>query len=154
MPFDTERRKARNARWLAKPGNAEKKAEYQRRYREANRERQRAASRKSYYSDVELSRKRALEYAVKKAYGICLSEREQLLAEQGNVCTITGRAIRFAGTGFGNAAVDHCHASGRIRGIIAQDINLALGKFQDNPEWLRKAADYIEKHRARQQTAA
>ncbi len=41
--------------------------------------------------------------------------------------------------------IDHCHTSRRFRGLLCSDCNLGLGKFKDNPEFLRRAVDYIGK---------
>jgi hypothetical protein len=41
--------------------------------------------------------------------------------------------------------VDHCHTSGRIRGFLCHDCNLAIGKAKDDPNLLRKMAEYLEK---------
>jgi len=43
---------------------------------------------------------------------------------------------------------DRCHASGAIREWICRRCNAGLGFFRDRPESLRRAADYLEKHRA------
>ncbi len=43
-------------------------------------------------------------------------------------------------------SVDHCHSSNKIRGIICNQCNLALGMFKDNSARFRKAADYIDYH--------
>ena len=55
--------------------------------------------------------------------------------EQGGVCAISGLL---------DLAVDHDHFTGTNRGLLNRKINSAIGLFQENPEWLRKAADYIE----------
>lgn len=39
--------------------------------------------------------------------------------------------------------VDHCHETGRIRGLLCADCNVGLGRFKDSPEALRRAARYI-----------
>jgi hypothetical protein len=67
---------------------------------------------------------------------------EAMLANQGNGCAICGRAPE--GSYPGMLHVDHCHETGRIRGLLCQVCNLSLGKFQHNPALLRLAADYLE----------
>lgn len=42
---------------------------------------------------------------------------------------------------------DHCHKTGKVRGITCRQCNMGLGSFKDSPEIMRSAADYIEKHR-------
>ncbi len=43
-------------------------------------------------------------------------------------------------------AVDHCHATGEIRGLLCSQCNLALGVVSDNAEILRRMLDYLHKH--------
>jgi hypothetical protein len=43
-------------------------------------------------------------------------------------------------------AVDHCHLTLDIRGLLCWRCNLGLGYFADSPEKLRSAANYIEQH--------
>lgn len=40
-------------------------------------------------------------------------------------------------------AVDHDHATGRVRGLLCDDCNLAIGRLQDSPKILRRALDYL-----------
>ena len=39
--------------------------------------------------------------------------------------------------------VDHCHESGKVRGLLCHGCNVALGSFRDNPDLLTKAIEYI-----------
>jgi hypothetical protein len=44
------------------------------------------------------------------------------------------------------ANVDHCHETGKRRGLLCSGCNTAIGKLKDDPEVLRRAADYIESY--------
>ena len=45
-----------------------------------------------------------------------------------------------------NLVADHDHKTGKFRAILCQLHNTGLGHFDDNPQMLREAADYLEKH--------
>jgi hypothetical protein len=39
---------------------------------------------------------------------------------------------------------DHCHATGRKRGLLCDACNTSIGRMKDDPASLRRAAEYIE----------
>jgi hypothetical protein len=45
------------------------------------------------------------------------------------------------------AHVDHCHTTGKVRGLLCSKCNKGLGHFFDNSVTLRLAAEYIERHK-------
>lgn len=85
---------------------------------------------------------------IKKLYGITVEEYDELLKKQGKVCAICGddEPLVHGRTGKQfRLAVDHCHTTGRVRGLLCQKCNRAIGLLRDNIDLLRKAADYLER---------
>ncbi|WP_457457244.1 endonuclease VII domain-containing protein [Streptomyces sp. TE5632] len=73
---------------------------------------------------------------LKRKYGITEAERDELIASQGGACCICLSAPA--------AHVDHCHKTGRVRGVLCFSCNAALGQFKDRPDAIRRAAAYVE----------
>ncbi|MFD5951070.1 endonuclease VII domain-containing protein [Streptomyces collinus] len=73
---------------------------------------------------------------LKRQYGITEAERDGLIASQGGVCCICLSAVP--------EHVDHCHKTGRVRGVLCFSCNAALGQFKDRPDAIRRAAAYVE----------
>lgn len=79
---------------------------------------------------------------LKKHYGITAEQFDAMLAAQGGQCAICSEPPTDA-RGF-RPHVDHCHASGKIRGILCGRCNKALGQFKDDASLLRRAIAYLE----------
>ena len=80
-------------------------------------------------------------YRVKKSYGLTEQQVEKMLELQENKCAICKDELNRTH----HAQIDHCHASGKVRGMLCINCNWLLGKSRDNPELLREAAQYLEK---------
>jgi hypothetical protein len=83
---------------------------------------------------------------LKHKYGVGLKWYEEQFKKQNYSCAICeSKTNKTTGDReFWNFSVDHCHDSGKVRGILCNNCNRALGLFQDNPELLKKAANYVE----------
>jgi hypothetical protein len=88
---------------------------------------------------AEQSRERRLRYS----FNITSEEYEKVLMAQGGVCAITKERFRADGEPL-VLAVDHDHQSGLLRGILSMKVNQGLAFFDDNPAYLRNAAEYLE----------
>lgn len=79
-------------------------------------------------------------------YGLTIEEYEQIAEAQGHRCAICGeRETTLRNGKLQRLAVDHCHTIGRVRGLLCNTCNRAIGLFRDNVETLRKAIDYLER---------
>lgn len=66
--------------------------------------------------------------------------------EQNGCCAICGLVLQLQSSrgAMNRACADHCHTSGKFRGLLCQGCNAGLGWFKDSPTALRKAAEYLE----------
>jgi hypothetical protein len=81
------------------------------------------------------------EYNRRYLYGLTTEQFDQMLASQDGKCAIC-RTDKWPGYG---PHVDHCHETGRVRGILCGPCNHGLGILRDDPARLRAAADYLER---------
>lgn len=81
-------------------------------------------------------------------YGITEQEYEEMKQHQDYKCYLCGSDGFVIGNNNHSEklAVDHDHETGEVRKLLCHNCNRALGLMQDNPNLLRKAADYIEYH--------
>lgn len=77
---------------------------------------------------------------LKRYYGITLAQYNLLLRRQLNRCYICRKE---AGRFRSSLAVDHCHATGTVRGLLCPWCNRGLRYYFDNPEYLRRAAKHV-----------
>lgn len=73
-------------------------------------------------------------------FKITVEDWDSLFQSQGKKCAICGTKEK-TGNGF---CTDHCHKSGKIRGILCTCCNTVLGHARDNPEILIKAVWYLQ----------
>jgi hypothetical protein len=86
--------------------------------------------------------------AFKRRYGITLAGYNALLEKQGGVCAICHQPQRETHKN-GKAymlAVDHDHSTGKVRGLLCNKCNQALGALSDSVTLLQRAIDYLTQH--------
>ncbi len=79
---------------------------------------------------------------LKNKYGITQAIYDEMLAAQQGRCAIC-RKDKPGGT-WNVFCVDHCHATGKIRGLLCTSCNVLLSSVGDNIDGLRRFVNYLQ----------
>ena len=82
---------------------------------------------------------------LKEKYGISIIQYNNMLHEQNYVCAICHKPS-VSGK---KLAVDHCHDTGLIRGLLCFNCNIGIGHFKNDTILLETAIDYINKDKVK-----
>jgi len=80
--------------------------------------------------------------AIKAKYGVTAEDYDEIIALQGGGCAICGVSASRK-----RLAVDHCHTTGKVRGVVCAKCNTGLGLFGDSPKRMLEAAKYLLKYK-------
>lgn len=89
------------------------------------------------------------DQSLHKQYKIRVKDYNEILERQDGVCAICKgdeKSIAHTSNKIRRLTVDHCHTTGKIRGILCSRCNRGLGFFQDNLTHLKSAIKYLEAH--------
>lgn len=82
---------------------------------------------------------------IRRTLGVTPEQYNAMLAAQHGACAICGatepggKRARFS--------IDHCHTTGKIRGLLCTTCNAGLGYFKDDTSRLQSAVAYLEGHK-------
>lgn len=79
---------------------------------------------------------------LRRKYGLSEEQFEHLFNLQGRCCAICNAAS--PGTKHGSWAVDHCHDTNIVRGLLCHRCNLMLGHARDDTGFLASAISYLQ----------
>lgn len=74
--------------------------------------------------------------ALRRQYGITYEQYEDMVEEQKGKCLICKEIKALH--------VDHCHKTGKVRGLLCISCNGGLGMFKDNTKSLQSAIEYLQ----------
>lgn len=77
---------------------------------------------------------------IKSKYGLTRDDYNRILVSQGGLCRLCSQEMKYP-------HIDHCHITGKVRGILCSKCNTGLGKFNDSEELLGKAIEYLREAR-------
>lgn len=81
---------------------------------------------------------------IEATYGLTKEDYDFLLQTQKYECMGCGE--RHVDKPKQRLFVDHCHTSGKVRGLLCNNCNSALGLAKDKVEILKNLIKYLEKH--------
>lgn len=111
----------------------EKTLKYHKEWRDKNKDKV-----KVYYSrKPKQSSSYNKSFKLKFRYGMSLVDLEKMMLAQKNLCKICGKEKEMV--------IDHCHKTGRVRGLLCRLCNIGLGSLNDDIEILENAIKYLKK---------
>ena len=121
--------------------NRERNKAYARDYHNKNREAVKEKMRARYVANKDSRRDKALD----KKLGKGASAFYKAEKAKSDKCRICG--INESEAPKGRLAIDHCHETGKLRGLLCDKCNTAIGLFQDNVSNLTAAIEYLRNNR-------
>lgn len=83
---------------------------------------------------------RQRDYKYRINYGISIQDYNKIFEEQNGCCAI---CLKHQMEFNKNLHVDHDHNTGKIRGLLCHNCNLAIGRLQDDPVIIARALEYV-----------
>jgi hypothetical protein len=74
-----------------------------------------------------------------RLYGLTQDRFHEILRDQGSACPICTDALAE----LSKIHVDHCHDTGRVRGLLCGRCNQAIGLLREDPDTMRRAIAYV-----------
>jgi hypothetical protein len=87
------------------------------------------------WSQAQLSKRRRYE---RRVYGVTKDVWYEMFGSECAICAVDVLTLPV-----NQRCFDHCHTSGRVRGILCHRCNSAMGKFEDDPALLERAAQFL-----------
>lgn len=138
-----ERRKKTNKLWLDNNKNKVLKvrADWRRRNPDKVRRMLDEWRRKNPEKDRAINRR----YKLKNEYGLTEAEVRDMAESQGWKCDICGdKLVEKEGRAY--YTIDHCHRTGKNRGLLCHKCNRGIGFLNDDITIVEKAVQYLRKH--------
>ncbi len=104
------------------------------------------------YQSLPSFKKQKRHHQLRRKFAITSEEYDNLFESQNGVCAICflpETALSKWGGGGRLLSVDHCHSSGKNRGLLCARCNQGIGLLKDDPEVLKNAILYLEKYKCK-----
>lgn len=98
------------------------------------------SNKKRYFQNIDAERNR--DY--KRKYGISLEQYNEMLESQNSCCSICGTSSKEVSKN--RLFVDHCHRTGKVRGLLCHHCNSMIGLARDDVNVLSRAISYLKEN--------
>jgi hypothetical protein len=98
--------------------------------------------RKDNPENVERHLVRMRERTKERRYGITQEQFNQMILDQNSKCKICSNDFKNSK----DTHIDHCHNTNKVRGLLCNNCNLALGQFNDNTDNMDNAIRYLQNY--------
>ncbi len=126
--------------------------EYARDYGSKNKKRRNKSAKRRYHANSSKQKARAKTWRennaerrrnayLKRRFGITLADYNMMLENQEHRCAGCRREFSAALI----PAVDHCHSTGNVRGLLCSFCNRGIGLMYDDPSTLLRLIDYLKR---------
>lgn len=129
-------------RWRSE--NPDRVRANKKRFRDNNPESAMASVRKCWEENYDTYKITGWRWWLKKKYGLTEERYYELADEQEGRCAICKKTE--ADSLRKKLCVDHCHKTGKVRGLLCFGCNVALGNMNDRIDLLEKCIEYLRKH--------
>lgn len=94
-----------------------------------------------YHKNKEKYNKARRNSTLKRRYGITEDEYFKMFNAQKGKCKLCGKTKPRKGAK--HLIIDHCHSTGKVRGLLCNDCNVLLGKLKDDVNYIDRIKDYL-----------
>ena len=114
----------------------EKQLLYHKEYYQKNKEQLKASSKRWYANNRAYASKQCKGRQLRNKFGLSMTDFEAMLAAQNHLCAICHKNGKLL-------VVDHCHTTGRVRGLLCSPCNSFLGRIHDSLDTLDAIKLYL-----------
>ena len=145
--MNLEQRKEQKRQWYIenKERLKEVRKEYSKIYRLENKDKIKEYDKQYRFKNKDKAKKYQKEYNLKTKYNLTPDQYNKMLSDQNNSCKVCN--IKFnINIKMITPHVDHCHTTGKIRGLLCMNCNTSLGFLKEDTKIMQKLIEYVKEH--------
>lgn len=140
-----EKRKLYDKEYNSRPDTKEKRKKYLEEYYSKPENKERKKKYMEEYMSIPAKVVNRRNSVLKRKYGITIEDEKYLYDIQKGRCATCELIFKeYNMAGHNNFEVDHCHKTGKVRGLLCDKCNMALGLFHENIDSIKNILIYLK----------